>query len=281
MPNTPSWGLALSGGGACGLANAGVLAELEQAGLRPDCIAGSSMGAIVGGLYASGESMEDCMQLCTKLRMRTIAKWSERIFRRGLHGGALRQRLEDHLSPVLGNRCVGDCVLPFVCVAGRVKNPIQWHTIVKTGFTEHVMENVEPYIFPPETRLIDAMLASSAIPVIFSPVEIGGETYIDLCHFGAIPARSLRSAHHPDIIVATDTTPEYALTPYLPRPWRVFLETGYAELRKSKESCDLVITPDLPAPPFRFDRAMDFVEAGKSATRQAIPALQELLQSAL
>ncbi len=237
------------------------------------------MGAIIGGLYAAGYSMEQCMALCDSLHMFNIAKWSERPLRKGLHSGIFRQRIEEHLKPLLGERTIGDCVIPFVCVAGLVQNPIKWRKIVTEGFVEHVRESVELYVFPPETRLLDAMLASSAIPVLFAPVELNGRIFVDLCTFGAIPARTLRRLQNPQIVIGTDTTPEYAIAPYLPRGWKMFLDAAREELHKSREACDLVITPELPTAPFRFDRATDFVEAGKVATQEAIPAIRTLLKT--
>lgn len=276
---TASWGLALSGGGAGGIANAGIIRALEEHNLRPNCISGSSMGAIIGGIYAAGHSMESCLELASKLRMINVAAFAKKPLREGLHSGIFRQRIEELLLPIVGDIQIGDCEIPFTCIAGKVRQPIQWQRIVREGFTEHVLESVEPFVFPDETRLIDALLASSAIPVIFAPVEIDGSLFIDLCHFGSIPARTLREQRHPTYVIGTDTNPEYTFAGYLPDSWKFFLETGYAELQKSKAACDILIIPKLPAQPFRFDRAIDFVEAGKTAAEKQIPAIQTLLAS--
>lgn len=275
-----SWGLVLSGGAAYGLANVGVVQELEHAGLRPDSIAGSSMGAIIGGLYAFTGSAECLGPLCDGIRMSALARLSERPLKDGyLHGGLFRQRLEERLTDIIGDACVGDCAIPFVCVAGRVQKPIVWSSIVSPGFTDDVITRVEPVIFGPDIRLLDALLASSAIPVIFSPVVIDGHEYIDLIHFGAIPARSLRDTHHPAVIIATDTTPVYeTLMAYLPSSWKTFLERGYAELERSRHACDLVIAPTLSFTPFRFDKGDLFVAAGEAAATDALPAIKHLLR---
>lgn len=275
-----TWGLVLSGGAAYGLANAGVLSVLEREGLRPDYVAGSSMGAIIGALYALTGSMERVMPLCEILRMDNVARLSEQPLKGGkLHGGLLRPQLEKHLKDLLGDARIGDCVIPFVCVAGRVKEPIAWSRVVLPGFTDDVLRKVEPVSFGPGTRLLDAIMASSAIPVVFSPVMIDGQEYVDLVHFGAIPARTLRDIHHPDVLIATDTNPAYsALMAYLPRSWNEFLQRGYAELERSKAACDLVITPELTSAPFRFDKARDFVAAGEKAAQEALPDVRRLLQ---
>jgi len=273
------WGLVLSGGAALGLSNAGVLRVLEAENLKSDSIAGSSMGAIIGALYAYTGSTAALEKLCDSLTLTNAARLSDNPLKDGLHGGLFRQHLALHLDEYLGDATIADCRIPFVCVAGRVKKPVDWLRIVRPGFTDHILECVEVHVFEPQTRLIDAIMASSAIPVIFSPVKIGKDTFVDLVHFGAIPARTLRSMHNPDVIIATDTNPEYgALVNLLPASWKEFLDRGYAELEKSKRSCDLVIRPAAPAAVFRFDKASAFLEAGEKAAREKLPEIVALLK---
>ena len=272
------WGLVLSGGAALGLANAGVAQVLEEQGYQPDCIAGASMGAIVGAIVAFTGNTASTSDLCKELTLWNVAKISENPLKDGLHGGLFRQRLSDHLESIFGNATIADCAIPFTCVAGRVKKPINWLHIVRTGFTEEVIDAVEAHEFDPSTRLLDALMASSAIPVVFSPYEIAGQTYIDLVHFGAIPARTMKEKWHPDHIIATDTVPTYEmLMPVLPLPWREFMVRGYEEIAKSKAVCDLVIKPSAPYGTFRFDKAADFVVAGREAAENMLPAISSLL----
>lgn len=277
-----TWGLALSGGAAYGLANAGILSVLEREGLRPDCIAGSSMGAIVGALYAYKGSAAALPPLCKRLGISNVARLSDHPLKGGhLHGGLFRQELAAHLEDILGDAVIGDCAIPFVCIAGRVKEPISWSRILLPGFTDDILTRVEPVMLPPDTRLLDAIMASSAIPVAFSPVIIDGDEYVDLVHFGAIPARTLRNAFHPDIVIGTNTNPVYGtLMKYLPASWSEFLERGYEELEKSMESCDLVITPLLTSSPLRFDKVDTFVQAGEAAAKEVLPEVKRLIQGA-
>lgn len=274
-----SWGLVLSGGGACGIANVGVLEVLDGAGLRPDCIAGSSMGAIVAGVYALGNPVSCLGSLLAGLDLPGVARLSDAPLRGGLHGGILSQKLEHHLGPLVGDATIGDCAIPFVCVAGRVREPIRWERAPFRGFTEHVLERVEPWVFPPETRIVDAVMASSAVPVIFSPVVVAGEQFIDLLHFGAIPVRTLRSVHAPDVVVATDTMPEYGtLAPFLPAGILDLMQAGYAEADVSRRAADLLIEPVQAADPARFDRGAEFVAAGRAAATAALPAVERLVR---
>lgn len=272
-----SWGLVLSGGAACGFANGGVVEALSQNGLTPNYITGSSMGAIIGALYAFGVPVADIRALC-RVNPTEVAKLSEQPLKEGLHSGLLRQRLEDRLQPIIGDATLADCQIPFTCIAGRVRTPIEWLKIVQRGFVDRVLDAIEPYVFPPETRILDAILASSAIPVIFSPAKIGEDEFVDLVHFGGIPARTMRSAYAPDIVIGTDTNPRYGgIIKLLPPGWREFLEAGYAELQQSREACNLLIVPEQPFSPHRFDQAEAFWEAGKKATDQKIEEIRTLI----
>ncbi|MDD4627809.1 MAG: patatin-like phospholipase family protein [Candidatus Peribacteraceae bacterium] len=274
-----SWGLVLSGGAAFGIANGGVIEVLEREKLKPDCVAGSSMGAIIAATYAMGIPVSELHACVRKLTLGNVACLSKHPLKGGLCGGILRQNLEHHLEPLLGDARIADCKIPFVCTAGRVKKPIQWLHILKKGFTEEILSGVEFHVFSPETRLLDAVMASSAIPVVFSPVEIDGKQYVDLCHFGPIPARALQSKCHPEKIIATDTYPTYeALRNFLPGGWNEFLEAGYAEIRKSKAVCDLLIKPVMPFALFRFDKGEEFWQAGKKAAAKCIADVRAIIQ---
>ena len=66
---------------------------------------------------------------------------------------------------------LGECEIPFVCVAGRVLEPIRWERALLAGFTEHVLERVEPWVFPAETPIIEAVMASSAVAPLRSPTS--------------------------------------------------------------------------------------------------------------
>ncbi len=270
-------GLVLSGGAAWGLANIGIMEVLEREGISFHCIAGSSMGAIIAGLYALGIPVQKYSDLAEKISLLKVAKLSTFPLPQGLHSGLLRQQLHDILFPLIGDATIGDCRIPFVCIAGKVKKPVEWLRILSPDFTKHFLDSVEPIIFPPETRMLDALLASSAIPVVFSPVTIGNDTFVDLVHFGAIPARALRAAHHPDVIIASDTQPRYGLLRrFLPQPWAEFIQRGQAEVEADRTACDLIIEPKMPAAVFRFDRAKDFIRAGRIATEKLLPEVRNL-----
>ncbi len=271
-------GLVLSGGAAWGLANIGILQIFERENISFQSIAGSSMGAIVAGVYALGVPLRVIEETAAKISLLSVARCAKTPFVQGFHSGLLHSELESILLSVIGESRIRDTKIPFVCVAGKVNAKIEWERIIRPGFAKHFTERVTPYVFPPETRMIDALLASSAIPVVFAPVRVGSDEFVDLVHFGSIPARQLKAMLHPDIIIGTDTNPRYGfLQRLLPAPWRDFIDHGHRELQADMKACDLIIHPVMPAAIFRFDRSADFIVSGRTAAEKCLPQLTSLL----
>lgn len=273
-----SFGLVLSGGAAFGLANAGVLQVFEEHGKKPDVIAGSSMGAIIAALYATGHDAKTICALATQLTPLSVVQFSDNPLDGGLHGGILQQQLEKHLGDLIGDRTIGETVIPFVCVAGKVKQPIIWSRALSAGFLDDLLSSVEPYIFPPETRILDAIAASSALPIIFSPVSIHGEQFIDLCAFGAVPSRSLLKTHPVDTLIATHTTPNFAhMKGFMPAGIRAFIDGAQQSLRESLDICDCVIAPKLSGTMFDFHKGEELIEAGKSEAEKQWHTIENMI----
>jgi NTE family protein len=267
------WGLVLSGGVALGIANVGVLEVLEEEGLRPDCIAGSSMGAIIAALFALGFEAKKIHSIAKGLTLTNVALWN------GLQGGLLQQNIARHLSPVIDDARIADCRIPFVCVAGFVRGSLIWKDVLHPRFAREWQSRVEEYVFPPRTRLINALMASSAVPILFSPVKIGRQTFIDLGNAGNIPSIALRRECHPDIVIGTDTAPRYSgLAKFCPPSIRAFIQQGEEGLARGRKNCDLLIEPEPAAPPFRFDLAEKFIEEGRVAAREALPRMRKILR---
>ncbi len=150
----PTIGIALGGGAARGAAHIGVLRALEEHDLKPDYIAGTSIGAVVGGLYAFGVSLDDLRKAAQDLSWMDLAGATLSRF------GLLRnQELGKLVERFVGDRRMEDAPLPFAAVA----------TDIHSG---------EPVILK-EGRLTDAILASTAIPGIFVPAELNGRMLVD------------------------------------------------------------------------------------------------------
>jgi NTE family protein len=165
-----SIGLVLGGGAARGFAHIGVLRTLLAHGIRPDVIAGTSIGAVVGGLFAAGELdvLEDwCRQLT---RRRVLGYLDFRFGGSGLiSGGRLAGRLED----AVGDTCFVDLPLRLAAIA----------TEIGTGHE----------IWLTRGRLSEALAASYALPGIFPPKLIGGRWLMDGAMVNPLPISAARA----------------------------------------------------------------------------------------
>ncbi len=148
MSEQPKIGLALSGGGLRGLAHLGVMEVLEQAHIPVSYIAGTSMGALLGGIYAAGVPLSDLIAFASRVGIMDFAAPSQEW--RGLFGHAKMQKL---LADLLGSETLtfADLKIPLSVIAADVESG------------EMVLLNQGP--------LIPAMMGSAAFPLIFSPVR--------------------------------------------------------------------------------------------------------------
>ncbi|MCK9291131.1 MAG: patatin-like phospholipase family protein [Bacteroidales bacterium] len=146
--------LALSGGGARGIVHAGFLQALDEDNLKPELISGASMGAIVGALYCAGVKPHDMLGAIKFPGFFSLASWI------GLHGGlgsltVLRQQLE-HYIPEDSFESLQIPLIVSVTNLNTARNEL-----ISSG------------------PLYDVVVASSSIPVVFVPVKIGDQYYVD------------------------------------------------------------------------------------------------------
>lgn len=215
----PRIGLALGGGGARGAAHIGVLKELERLRIPIDAVAGISMGAVVGGLYASGKTPDELQQLVESLDWANAfddqSSREQRSYRRkqddaefpiplelGLRGGALQlpkgliqgQKLSlilrEQLLHVYDVENFDNLPTPFRAVASDIE----------TG-DAYVMSGGDMEL---------AIRASMSAPGIFSPVVVDGHTLVDGGLVGNVPVSVVRDMDV-DIIIAVDV--EFPLYP--------------------------------------------------------------------
>jgi NTE family protein len=165
-----SVGLALGGGAARGFAHIGVLRTLAAYGIRPDVIAGTSIGAVVGGFFAAGQLdvFEDWCRQLTRRRM--LGYLDFKFGGSGLIGGG---RLADRLDDTLGDSTFADLPLRLAAIA----------TEVGTGHE----------IWLTRGRLGEAMAASYALPGIFPPKRIGGRWLMDGALVNPLPISAARA----------------------------------------------------------------------------------------
>jgi NTE family protein len=166
----PRIGLALGGGAARGWAHIGILRALDKAGIRPDVIAGTSMGALAGGAWASHrlDQLEEFARSMTKRRMFGYLDW--RFGGNGLiSGGRLAKLLELNF---------GEATIE--------KLPVKYAAIATELSSGHE-------IWLTRGNLIQAMRASYALPGIFTPIKIGGRWLVDGALVNPIPVSAARA----------------------------------------------------------------------------------------
>lgn len=169
--------LALGGGAARGWAHIGVLRALDEAGIEINMIAGTSIGALVGGCYLAGklDELEDFARNLTKRRMFGLLDINLRGA--GLFGGMkLTARMQEHMHGLTFD----DLPKPFVCVA----------TEISTGHE----------IWLSKGSLITAMRASYALPGVFEPVVCNKRLLVDGALVNPVPVSVCRAAEQPLVV---------------------------------------------------------------------------------
>lgn len=187
----PGLGLVLSGGGAKGIAHIGFIAALEQEGIKIDCITGTSMGAIVGSLYASGYSPQEMMQL---LASKEFREWSS--------GEIPPRQLLRYAEPELTPQWVAVNFSPNTSLTDalptRLINPLpmSWAFLkLYSPVTGACKGNFNELMVPLRTvasdiashsavvfgsgELADAVRASMSFPLVFQPIEVNGKILYD------------------------------------------------------------------------------------------------------
>jgi len=255
----PGIGLALGGGFARGFAHLGVLQVLEQNRVPISCIAGTSVGSILGAAYASGAPLARIIATCRTLHFRDIARW--RVSRLGL---ASNHRLGDLIERVFESRQFEDLQIPLAVVA----------TDLNTG---------EPVSLT-HGSLIDAIRASCAFPGLFEPVEIGTRCLADGGLVAPVPTRA---AHDLGATVVLGVSVGIQ-DGYRGAPTNIFQVVSRAvsaaqkhQLEVWERHADLVLRPNVQSLAWDdFDRADEAIEAGAVAARSAMPRIQKLLTRA-
>ncbi len=179
----PSVALALGGGGARGLAHIGVLARLEQAGFQVDALAGTSIGGLMAAVYAAGRSPAE------------MATWAGRAFDRGLlslrpsAGGLIGiDRIRHLLEDILGQTTFAQARCPVAITAVDLEAGNE--LVIREG------------------RLLDAVLATIALPGIFPPQLSGGVRLVDGGVVDPVPVRPARQlSDSPIVAVALSMAP--------------------------------------------------------------------------
>jgi NTE family protein len=251
-PRPPRIGLALGGGAARGFAHIGVIQALEENGIRPDLVVGTSAGSLVAALYASGLRGVELAQLADAMDESAITDWA--FPGRGLiRGEALARFVREHT----GGKSIEQMPLPLGIVA----------TDLDSG---------APILFQRgDTGM--AVRASSAVPAVFQPVRIGAREYVDGGLVSPVPVRFARQMGA-ELVVAVDISavPEGNATG---DAMRMLLQT-FAIMGRSINSfelrdADVVLRPRLPGVSGAdFAARKRSILAGREATLAALADLR-------
>jgi NTE family protein len=232
------------------------LKVLEEEGLRPDLIVGTSAGAMAGAFLAAGISAARTAMWAAELRWSSLARPA--INRLGLLSN---DRLGDLLERALPVRTFEELEIPFACMA----------TDLQTN---------EPVLLS-EGDLVSAICASSAIPGLFIPVERGGRLLLDGGVRANIPAAATRDLGA-DLVVAIDVNQTHH-RPERPTHMLAIMVQTFFTLSRAAEladgaAADLLISPEVGAIGYdQLHRAPELIAAGEAAAREALPALRRLL----
>jgi NTE family protein len=279
----PKIGLVLTGGGAKGFAHIGVLKVLEEAGIKIDYIGGTSMGAVVGGLYAAGYNAQQLDsifnstnydELINDFIPRTNKSFFEKrnseiyavslpfkkfnigipvAFSKGLYNYCLLTQLTNHVKHI---RDFSKLPIPFVCIGTNIETGQQ--EILNKGF------------------LPQALLASSAFPSLFSPVEIDGKLLIDGGVTNNYPIDEVRKMGA-DFIIGVDVQDGLKDRNYLKEASKILLQISNLQViggMKDKISqTDIYIKPEISNFTIvSFDKGKEIIQTGKNAT---LPFLEQ------
>jgi NTE family protein len=305
----PVIGLALGGGAARGLAHIGIVRTLVAHGIVPNVVVGTSIGAVVGGAYATGH-LDTLEEWARRLQPRNILGYLDiRLNGSGLIGGdKLAAQLEAAIGPIL----IEDLPMKFATVA----------TEVRTGHE----------IWLTHGRMVEAMRASYALPGIFSPVLVGDRWLVDGALVNPVPVSAARAfgaeiviaanlssdifahsttiySHGPSAEVTVAVAPETAIEPAAPKRGfgRLFsaertvkreffgtagrpgissvmvdafniMQDRITRARLAGDPPDLLISPRVGEIGwFDFHRADDLIAHGTRAAERAIDSIQEAI----
>lgn len=285
--------LGLGGGGARGFAHIGILQALEREGIKIDMIAGTSMGAIMAGMYAAGYSLDMMKKIAMNFQNLHI---SPAKYLNLLHESLLKDEfVEEALSQVFGDKTFADCKIPFTTVAVD-------------------LESGKEVVFK-EGLLKDAIKASASIPIIFPPAFYQDRYLIDGGVLNNVPLNCLREMN-PDVLIGVKLVnftsqqyisgmvyAKYHQTKFKKLFKRMNFLSNFVHNRRqdlqllagialraldiaSKDSTekrileakpDLIIEPQVQCGLLEFEKAEQAIEEGRKAMELEMPKLKKIL----
>jgi NTE family protein len=292
-------GLALSGGGARGLAQIGVLKALEREKIPIDCIAGTSMGGILGGLYAAGYSAEELEKISEKtdwndLLTDTPPRLSLFLSQREEKEGSLFQFRLNGLKPYIPSALTSGQKLTnlFTNLAMRADLTSKWFNKPYSSF-----DNLKIPFRAVTTDLVTgqmvvlssgdlamALRATMTIPLAFSPVEMGDKLLVDGGLVEPIPVQVAKDMGA-DLVIAVNTVSTLLPADKITNPFDVANQAtsimSLPTLEEELKQADLVITPDLTGlSSMDFGDASELITRGEKSAENSIPEIERTISDA-
>ena len=258
-PKVLHLGLALGGGAARGFAHVGVIQVLEEAGIQPDLVVGTSAGSLVAALYASGKNSAQLRRVAETMEEAEITDWMMPILNRGaLRGEALSR----YVNAQVGNRLIE-----------QMKTPL--------GIVATDLHNGEAVLFR-RGNTGAAVRASSAVPAVFQPVKIGSREYVDGGLVSPVPVRQAREMGA-NVVIAVDISTDPEGSP-ASDTFQILMQTfnimGKSLNTLLLKDADLVVKPALMGVKSAdFAARRKSIEAGREAMLKALPRLKEILSA--
>ncbi len=251
----------LGAGGARGVAHVGFLQAMEENGIIPDCVAGCSMGSVVGACYAMGMKPVEMMKVIEELKITDLVDVSTFPFtKKGiLQTVKIRRKLES----IIGDAEFKDLKIPYECIAADIVSG--------------------RLITLKEGKLVEAVIASSAIPAVFHPVEKDGMVLVDGALYMALPLNCV-SDFGADKVVVVDVLGK--LRPYEPTKniinhvMRMIDANTYFLTKRHLESFkhDVLIRPELGnMSQFKVEKLQFAYEQGYKAGLEKLDEIKKML----
>ncbi len=249
-------GLALGGGAAKGLAHIGVIRTLERAGIEISYIAGTSMGALVGGIYAATKDIGFLENFFLGIREKDVYP-AHRMIRKK-DGELSKNDLLELLENKIDGMNIEDCKIPFAAVATGVESGSE--IVLKKG------------------NLRDAIQASTALPLIFPPTKVNGTLLMDGGFVNPVPADVVRELGA-EYVIAVDVSSRWynleeesfnpvKLYSVMPRALAII---EYQLARRILPQANIVLNPPVIGYRwFQFADAKDIIRAGENEARNKL-----------
>ncbi len=255
--------LVLGGGAARGFAHIGVLAVLDKNKIPIREVIGCSMGSVIGALYCAGVAPKKLEEFVCRLRTRQILKyvdfhWWDDYWVKG-------DKVRKLITSYLRDCDFKDLKIPLKVVCTQTDS--QKSVVLDKG------------------KVLDAIMASSAVPGILPPVKIKNMYYVDggLCDPLPISQASFRIVIGVNVLPARKVPSHKRYAPF--RSTAGLMHWAYTVMQQSivaasKEKADVLIEPETSSfNPFHFNKAVDLIHAGSRAAEQALPGIRRLVCS--